>query len=52
LRRRAGALDQASLQATLGELLNARALQAILQRRDALLALPEAPAKKAAAAGR
>jgi len=49
LRRRAGALDQAALQATLGDLLNARALQAILQRRDTLLALPEAAPGKAAA---
>jgi hypothetical protein len=37
------------LQATLGDLLDARALQAILQRRDTLLALPEAAPGKAAA---
>jgi hypothetical protein len=49
LRRRAGALDQAALQATLGDLLNERALQAILQRRDTLLALPEAASRKAPA---
>jgi hypothetical protein len=49
LRRRAGALDQAALQAMLGDLLNERALQAILQRRDRLLAQPEAAPGKAAA---
>ena len=48
LRRRAAALDEASLQAALGELLGAREIKAILQRRDALVALPMAPAKAAA----
>jgi hypothetical protein len=43
VRRRAGALTEASLEATLGELVPARERKAILQRRDALLALP-APA--------
>jgi hypothetical protein len=48
IRRRAAALDEASLQAALGELLSAREMKAILQRRDALVALPVAPAKAAA----
>ncbi len=42
IRRRLGALDEASLQAALGELVDARARKAILARRDALLALPVA----------
>jgi hypothetical protein len=49
LRRRAAMLDETTLQSTLGDLLDARALAAILLRRDALLALPQAPAGKAAA---
>jgi hypothetical protein len=52
LRRRAAQLDEAALQSTLGDLLDARALAAILLRRDALLALPEAAARKTATAGR
>ena len=48
MRRRAAALDEAGLQAALGELLGAREIKAILQRRDALVALPVAPAKAAA----
>ena len=48
MRRRAAALDEATLQAALGELLGAREIKAILQRRDALMALPAAPAKSAA----
>jgi hypothetical protein len=48
MRRRASALDEAALQAALGELLSARQIQAILRRRDALVALPMAPAKAAA----
>ena len=48
MRRRAAALDEAGLQAALGELLGAREIKAILQRRDALVALPMAPAKTAA----
>jgi hypothetical protein len=43
-RRRLGALDEAGLQAALGDLLDARGRQAILERRDALLALPPAAA--------
>ena len=44
LRRRLGALDEAGLQAALGDLVDARGRQAILARRDALLALPAAAA--------
>jgi hypothetical protein len=44
VRRRLGALDEAGLQATLGDLVDARGRQAILERRDALLALPAAAA--------
>jgi len=42
LRRRLGELDAAGLQAALGDLVDARGRQAILERRDALLALPAA----------
>jgi hypothetical protein len=42
MRRRLAALDEASLEATLGDAVDARARKAILQRRDALLALPAA----------
>lgn len=48
LRRRLGRLDEASLAAALGDLLDARERRALLARRDALLAMPAA----AAAAGR
>ena len=48
MRRRAATLDEAALQAALGELLSAREIQAILRRRDALVALPMAPTKAAA----
>jgi hypothetical protein len=48
MRRRAAALDEAGLKSALGELLDAREIKAILQRRDALVALPAAPAKSAA----
>ena len=48
MRRRAAALDEAGLEAALGELLGAREIKAILQRRDALVALPVAPAKATA----
>jgi hypothetical protein len=48
MRRRAAALDEAALKAALGALLSAREIKAILQRRDALLALPAAPAISAA----
>ena len=44
VRRRLGALDEASLQAALGDLVSARERKAILERRDALLALPAAAA--------
>jgi len=44
VRRRLGALDEPGLKAALGELISARELKAILQRRDAVLALPAAPA--------
>ena len=44
LRRRLGALDEQSLNAVLGDLLDAGARKAILQRRDVLLALPAAAA--------
>jgi hypothetical protein len=40
LRRRIGLLDQSRLNTELGELLGARELKAILERRDLLLALP------------
>jgi hypothetical protein len=42
LRRRAAALNEANLATSLGELLDAKGRKAILQRRDALLALPAA----------
>jgi len=42
LRRRVAALDESSLETSLGELLDAKARKAILDRRDALLALPAA----------
>jgi Calcineurin-like phosphoesterase len=42
VRRRLAALDAAHLQSALGDLLDARGRKAILQRRDALLALPVA----------
>jgi hypothetical protein len=42
LRRRLAALDEASLEATLGDAVDAKGRKAILQRRDALLALPAA----------
>ena len=42
VRRRAAAMNEAGLTTALGELLSAREIKAILQRRDALLALPEA----------
>ncbi len=44
IRRRLKALDEAGLQAVLGGLVDARARKAILERRDALLALPAAAA--------
>ena len=47
VRRRLAALDEPGLKATLGELVSARELKAILQRRDALLALPAAAATAA-----
>ncbi len=43
-RRRLGTLNEAILQAALGDLLDARERKAILERRDALLALPTAAA--------
>jgi hypothetical protein len=45
LRRRLQALNAANLQATLGESVDARAIKAMLERRDALLALPAAAAR-------
>jgi hypothetical protein len=42
--RRLRALDEPGLQSALGDLIDARAIKAILQRRDALLALPAAAA--------
>jgi hypothetical protein len=42
VRRRLKALDEAGLQAALGDLVDPRARKAILERRDALLALPVA----------
>ncbi len=44
VRRRLRALDEAGLQAVLGDLIDTRARKAILERRDALLALPAAAA--------
>ena len=44
IRRRLAALDEASLQAALGDLVDGKARKAILERRDALLALPAAAA--------
>jgi len=44
VRRRLRALDEAGLQAALGDLVDTRARKAILERRDALLALPAAEA--------
>jgi hypothetical protein len=44
LRRRLGLLDERTLETTLGELLDARERKALLERRDALLALPKAAA--------
>jgi len=46
LRRRLQALNAANLQATLGESVDARAIKAMLERRDALLALPAAAAAR------
>lgn len=40
VRRRLGTLDEPGLKAALGELVGAREIKAIIQRRDALLALP------------
>jgi hypothetical protein len=45
IRRRLGALDEAGLRAALGDLLDARGLEAILKRRDVLLALPAAASR-------
>jgi hypothetical protein len=42
LRRRAAALDESNLATSLGELIDAKGRKAILDRRDALLALPAA----------
>jgi hypothetical protein len=42
IRRRLRALDESGLQAALGDLVSARERKAILERRDALLALPAA----------
>jgi hypothetical protein len=42
IRRRAAALDEAGLQVALGNLVDARGVKAILQRRDVLMALPGA----------
>lgn len=44
LRRRLAALDRRTLEATLGEWIEPRARRALLERRDALLALPPAGA--------
>ena len=44
IRRRLKALDEPNLKSALGDLLSARELKAIIQRRDALLALPAAAA--------
>ena len=46
LRRRMQALNEANLQATLGESVDARAIKAMLERRDSLLALPAAATAK------
>jgi hypothetical protein len=45
VRRRLAALNAANLQATLGEDVDARGIKAMLERRDALLALPAAAAR-------
>jgi hypothetical protein len=45
VRRRLATLNEANLQATLGEDVDARGIKAMLERRDALLALPAAAAK-------
>ncbi len=45
IRRRMKALEEPDLQSALGELLSSREIKAIVQRRDALLALPEAAAR-------
>ncbi|MGB7739490.1 MAG: hypothetical protein WBM03_10275, partial [Steroidobacteraceae bacterium] len=42
LRRRAAALNEANLATSLGELVDAKGRKMILERRDALLALPAA----------
>jgi hypothetical protein len=44
IRRRLKALDEPNLKTALGDLLSARELKAIIQRRDSLLALPAAAA--------
>ena len=44
IRRRLKALDEPNLKSALGDLLSARELKAIIQRRDSLLALPAAAA--------
>jgi hypothetical protein len=44
LRRRLGRLDDASLAAALGDLLDVRERRALLARRDTLLAMPAATA--------
>jgi hypothetical protein len=46
LRRRLAALDERTLEATLGDALDARSRKALLERRDALLALPAAAAAR------
>lgn len=48
LRRRLGALNEAALLSSLGDLIDARDRQALLQRRDLLLALPGAAATRSA----
>jgi len=45
VRRRLATLNEANLQATLGEDVDARGIKAMLERRDTLLALPAAAAK-------
>jgi hypothetical protein len=47
LRRRLAALDEQSLETTLGDAVDGRARKALLARRDVLLALPAAPAATA-----
>jgi hypothetical protein len=47
LRRRVAALNESSLETSLGELLDAKGRKAILDRRDALLALPAASSSAA-----